>query len=139
MPLESSSRRIVPLPTDAHLVDIASTLKDETQKTTRAVHSVFHDFRIFLNRGNVIDLATGIVMGTAFTAIVQSLVNDIFLPLISLASPTTELSSQYVLLRCPQDPPGSAKPCNKTMYLTPAAGQKKKRAAPYSNAPMYFG
>ncbi|KAJ3155842.1 hypothetical protein HDU89_005400 [Geranomyces variabilis] len=138
MPPESSSRRIVPLPTDARLVDIASTLKDETQKTTRAVHSVFHDFRIFLNRGNVIDLATGIVMGTAFTAIVQSLVNDIFLPFISLASPTTELSSQYVLLRCPQDPPGVAKPCNKTMYLTPAAGQDEN-AAPYSNAPLSFG
>ncbi|TPX59534.1 hypothetical protein PhCBS80983_g02399 [Powellomyces hirtus] len=128
MPSTSSQRRIAPIPPEnSHLVDLAHTLKNETVngtlKTTKAVHSVFHDFKIFLNRGNVIDLATGIVMGTAFTAIVQSLVNDIFLPVVSLASPTSQLSSQYTLLRCPRDPRGPTKPCNKTMYITPAAAR----------------
>ncbi|KAI8921392.1 large-conductance mechanosensitive channel [Powellomyces hirtus] len=128
MPSTSSQRRIAPIPPEnSHLVDLAHTLKNETVngtlKTTKAVHSVFHDFKIFLNRGNVIDLATGIVMGTAFTAIVQSLVNDIFLPVVSLSSPTSQLSSQYILLRCPRDPRGPTKPCNKTMYITPAAAR----------------
>jgi large conductance mechanosensitive channel len=40
------------------------------------------DFRKFISRGRVIDLAIGVVMGAAFTAIVNSLVDDIFMPLI---------------------------------------------------------
>lgn len=35
------------------------------------------EFKKFIMRGNVMDLAIGIIMGTAFTAIVQSLVNDV--------------------------------------------------------------
>jgi len=41
------------------------------------------DFRKFIMRGNVIDLAIGVVLGTAFTAIVNSLVNDIIMPIIA--------------------------------------------------------
>ena len=44
---------------------------------------VVTDFKKFINKGNVIDLAAGIIIGTAFTAIVNSLVNDIVMPLIS--------------------------------------------------------
>lgn len=44
---------------------------------------VFKDFKKFINRGNILDLATGIIIGAAFTAIVNSLVNDIIMPLIS--------------------------------------------------------
>ena len=40
------------------------------------------DFRKFISRGSVIDLAIGVVIGAAFTAIVNSLVDDIFMPLI---------------------------------------------------------
>ena len=40
------------------------------------------EFREFINRGNVIDLAVGIIIGGAFTAIVNSLANDIFKPFI---------------------------------------------------------
>ena len=42
----------------------------------------FKEFKEFISRGSVIDLAVGIVVGTAFTAIVTSLVNDILMPLI---------------------------------------------------------
>lgn len=48
--------------------------------------SVFKDFSTFISRGNVIDLAVAVVMGTAFTAIVNSLVKDIITPLIALAA-----------------------------------------------------
>lgn len=42
------------------------------------------EFREFIARGNVIDLAVGIIIGAAFTAIVTSLVNDLINPLIGL-------------------------------------------------------
>ena len=42
------------------------------------------EFKEFINRGSVIDLAVGVVVGGAFTAIVNSLVNDIITPLIGL-------------------------------------------------------
>lgn len=41
------------------------------------------EFKEFISRGNVIDLAVGIIIGSAFTAIVNSLVNDIIMPAIS--------------------------------------------------------
>jgi large conductance mechanosensitive channel len=42
------------------------------------------DFRKFIMRGNVVDLAVGVVIGAAFTAIVNSLVDDIIMPLIGV-------------------------------------------------------
>lgn len=45
---------------------------------------MFREFRDFINRGNVMDLAVAVVMGTAFTAIVNSLVNDIIMPIIGI-------------------------------------------------------
>ena len=42
------------------------------------------EFKKFISRGNVMDMAVGIIIGGAFTAIVNSLVNDMVMPLISL-------------------------------------------------------
>lgn len=42
------------------------------------------EFKEFVSRGNVLDMAVGIIIGSAFTAIVNSLVNDIITPLISI-------------------------------------------------------
>ncbi len=42
------------------------------------------EFRDFINRGNVIDLAVAVIIGAAFTAIVNSLVNDIIMPIIGV-------------------------------------------------------
>ena len=42
------------------------------------------EFKEFISRGNVMDMAVGVVIGGAFTAIVTSLVNDIIMPLIGL-------------------------------------------------------
>lgn len=42
------------------------------------------EFKTFISRGNVMDMAVGIIIGGAFTAIVQSLVNDIINPLLGL-------------------------------------------------------
>lgn len=42
------------------------------------------EFKTFISRGNVMDMAVGVIIGGAFTAIVNSLVNDILMPLIGL-------------------------------------------------------
>ena len=44
----------------------------------------FSEFKAFITRGNVVDLAVGMIIGAAFTAIVTALVNDIFRPLINM-------------------------------------------------------
>jgi large conductance mechanosensitive channel len=46
--------------------------------------SLLADFRKFLLRGNVVDLAVAIVVGTAFVAVVKALVTDLFTPIIAL-------------------------------------------------------
>ncbi len=53
-------------------------------------------FRRFILRGNVVDLAVGIVIGAAFTAVVQSLVKDFITPLVSIPLPNAqELSRRH--------------------------------------------
>ena len=50
------------------------------------------EFKKFISRGSVIDLAVGMVIGSAFTKIVNSLVNDLLMPLIALAIGKTHLN-----------------------------------------------
>ncbi|MBR5389367.1 large-conductance mechanosensitive channel protein MscL [Candidatus Saccharibacteria bacterium] len=45
---------------------------------------MFKEFKEFINRGSVTDLAVGIIIGGAFTAIVTSLVNDVVMPVVSM-------------------------------------------------------
>jgi len=53
-------------------------------------------FRSFILRGNVVDLAIGIVIGTAFTAVVKSLVNDFITPLVGIPlGKATDFSTRY--------------------------------------------
>ena len=59
---------------------------------------MFAEFKKFIMRGNVIDLAVGIVIGVAFTAIVNSLVKDIFMPIIGLLTGGFDISAQTVTL-----------------------------------------
>ncbi len=56
------------------------------------------EFRAFIARGNVVDLAVGIIIGVAFTAIVNSLVKDIFNPLIGMAIGGIDFSNIFFAL-----------------------------------------
>ena len=58
----------------------------------------FQDFKAFIAKGNALDLAVGLVIGTAFNAIIKSLVADIITPLISLLF-KADLSNMFVVLR----------------------------------------
>ena len=44
----------------------------------------FNEFKEFAMKGNVLDMAIGVVIGASFSSIVSSLVNDIFMPLIAV-------------------------------------------------------
>lgn len=48
---------------------------------------ILNEFKEFISKGNVIDLAVGMIIGSAFTAIVSSLVSDIFTPILGFLIP----------------------------------------------------
>jgi len=57
---------------------------------------MFKEFREFVARGNVVDLAVGVIMGAAFGKIVTSLVNDMVMPPIGLALGKVNFKDLYV-------------------------------------------
>lgn len=64
----------------------------------------FDEFKTFISRGNVMDMAVGVVVGGAFTAIVNSLVNDVIMPLISLLTGGIDFSSLCIVLGQGEEP-----------------------------------
>ena len=56
------------------------------------------EFKEFISRGNVMDMAVGVIIGGAFTAIVTSLVNDIMNPLLSLITGGLDFTTMCVVL-----------------------------------------
>lgn len=56
------------------------------------------EFRAFIARGNVLDLAVGVIIGAAFGKIVASLTDDIIMPVIGLATGGMDFSSKFILL-----------------------------------------
>jgi large conductance mechanosensitive channel len=59
---------------------------------------MFNEFKIFIARGNVMDMAVGIIMGAAFTTIVQSMVKDVIMPIIGVFSDGVDFSDMYINL-----------------------------------------
>lgn len=57
------------------------------------------EFREFALKGNVVDLAVGVVIGAAFGAIVNSMVVDVIMPMVGLVSGGVDFSQRYVLLK----------------------------------------
>ena len=53
------------------------------------------EFRSFIMRGNVVDLAVGIIIGAAFTGVVSSLVKDVFNPVLGLATGGVDFSNVF--------------------------------------------
>ncbi len=75
---------------------------------------MFKEFKEFAMRGNVVDMAIGIIIGVAFGAIVGSLVNDVIMPPIGLALGHVDFSNMFLVLK----EGATAGP-----YATVAAGQ----------------
>jgi large conductance mechanosensitive channel len=66
---------------------MALTDRLEALEPTKRVTSLLDEFKAFAFKGNVVDLAVGVIIGAAFGAIIKSLVDNIIMPLISLLIP----------------------------------------------------
>ncbi|KAG5457716.1 MAG: large-conductance mechanosensitive channel [Olpidium bornovanus] len=73
--------------------DVASKGGNAASKLVRGTTSVAGDFAKFIAKGNVVEMAVGIVMGTAFTNIVNSFVKDMITPLMGLVTQSLGLYS----------------------------------------------
>jgi large conductance mechanosensitive channel len=63
------------------------------------VTGVLEEFREFIARGNVVDMAVGIAVGTAFAAIARSLVNDVIMPVAGLGLSNADFQDLFLVLR----------------------------------------
>jgi large conductance mechanosensitive channel len=90
---------------------------------------MWREFREFAMRGNVVDLAVGIILGAAFTTIVNSLVNDIIMPPLGLLIGGLDFSSFFVTLK------GSSYP---TLEAAKAAGAVTINYGLFINAVLRF-
>ncbi|HEX5386463.1 MAG TPA: large conductance mechanosensitive channel protein MscL [Gemmatimonadales bacterium] len=61
--------------------------------------AMLKDFKAFILRGNVLDLAIGVIIGAAFGTVVSSLVNDIIMPPIGLALGNVDFSNLFIVLK----------------------------------------
>lgn len=59
---------------------------------------MFKEFREFIERGNVIELAVAFVMGVAFNAIIKSLVDDIIMPVVGLVTGGVDFANRFIVL-----------------------------------------
>jgi large conductance mechanosensitive channel len=59
---------------------------------------MFKEFRAFVNQGNALDLAVGVIVGAAFGKIVNSLVNDIIMPIVGLLLGKVDFTRMYLTL-----------------------------------------
>jgi len=62
------------------------------------MRKMLHEFREFAIKGNVVDLAVGVIIGAAFGKIVDSLVNDVVMPVIGAVFGKMDFSSYFLLL-----------------------------------------
>ncbi|MFC3127749.1 large-conductance mechanosensitive channel protein MscL [Pseudoroseomonas globiformis] len=89
----------------------------------------FGQFKAFVTRGNVIDLAVGIIIGAAFTSIVNSMVEDIFNPIIGLLIGGIDFSNLFVVISGERLP---------TLEATRAAGSVALGVGLFINAIIKF-
>ena len=59
---------------------------------------MLEEFKKFINRGNVVDMAVGIIIGAAFTAIVNSMVNDMIMPVIGVITAGIDFGDLFIAL-----------------------------------------
>lgn len=60
---------------------------------------IIGEFKTFISRGNVLDMAVGLIIGSAFTAIVNSLVGDLLMPLLSMITGKVDFTEWKLVLQ----------------------------------------
>ncbi len=74
-------------------------------KGAKAAMKLGEDFKKFAFKGNIVDMAVGVVIGSAFTAIVNSLVKDLITPAISLLTGSRNYTDLFTVLKLPEGAP----------------------------------
>lgn len=74
-------------------------LRDQQKKTKEFAKKAVNDYKKFAIKGNVLDMAIGVVIGSAFTNIVNTLVSSTITPLISLLTSNVDLSTLFFTLK----------------------------------------
>ena len=64
--------------------------------------AIISEFKKFALRGNVIDLAVGVIIGGAFQKIVTSVVNDLIMPLVGMVTGGVNFNDQFIILKWPE-------------------------------------
>lgn len=77
---------------------VTKALREKFNEERKEASGFFKEFRDFIMRGNVIDLAVGIIIGAAFTGVVDSLVKDLILPPIGFITGRVDFSSLFISL-----------------------------------------
>ena len=72
--------------------------KLENSKEVKKVKGVMSDFKKFAMKGNIVDMATGVIIGTAFTKIVNSLVSEIITPVLSKLTGKVNYTDMFLVL-----------------------------------------
>ena len=72
--------------------------QEKRKERRKKERKFFQEFKAFALRGNVIDLAVGVMIGTAFNGIISSLVNDIFMPVIGMMTGGYDISALAITL-----------------------------------------
>ena len=67
------------------------------------MRTFWNDFKAFISRGNVLDLAIAFILGTAFAAVIRSFATDILMPPIALVTGDTDFADRFILLSDPAD------------------------------------
>ncbi len=79
---------------------------------------MWRDFKAFVMRGNVLDLAVAVIIGAAFGAVIKSLVDDVIMPVIGVATGGMDFSNKFALLKAGTTAP----PPYPTLAAAKAAG-----------------
>ena len=72
--------------------------KLENREEVKKVKGMMSDFKKFAMKGNIVDMATGVIIGTAFTKIVNSLVSEIITPVLSKLTGKVNYTDMFVVL-----------------------------------------
>ncbi|HIZ16727.1 MAG TPA: large conductance mechanosensitive channel protein MscL [Firmicutes bacterium] len=77
-------------------------MKKKIVKKLKKQKGIIHEFREFALRGNVIDLAVGVIIGASFQSIVNSVVNDIIMPVVGIFG-NSDFSNKFIMLYNPYE------------------------------------
>lgn len=90
----------------------------KSEKLKNGGKSFINEFKTFIMRGNVLDMAVGVIIGGAFQAIVNSLVNDLISPVLSLITKGINFSDKFIVLAITDETFKTAKAAMDAGYAT---------------------